>query len=316
MKIVAWVDGYPPNHCTGATMMLHEILLDLQTKGHEVRVFDLRHSSTIFENIEVVSVYAGKETEAYEWADVVLTQTSATHNANRLFSKRCPVVYINHDPTAYSAEVPRQCQSLLSVFNSEWASKVVQPISESFVLQPPVDPAKYKTERGECITLVNLNQNKGGHIFWQLVEALPNHRFLGVEGSYGHQIKSSRPPANVEIQSTTTDMRSVYSRSRIVIMPSKIETYGRIAIEAFASGIPVIASPTVGLKEALGDAGIFVSSRRVEDWVEQISKLNDPNEYASASELAYKRSAELHPSKSLDKFEESLFLLCTNFKEM
>jgi glycosyltransferase involved in cell wall biosynthesis len=175
---------------------------------------------------------------------------------------------------------------------------------------------KYKTKRGERITLVNLNQNKGGDIFWQLVQALPNHLFLGVEGSYGHQIKSSRPPANVEIQSTTTDMRSVYSRSRIVLMPSKIETYGRVAVEAFASGIPVIASPTVGLKEALGDAGIFVSSRRVEDWVEQILRLNNPDEYASASGLAYKRSAELHPSKSLDNFEESLFLLCTNFDKM
>jgi len=297
-------------------MMLHEILVGLQARGHETRVFDLRRGSTIFEGVEVVPLLAGREIEAYEWADVVLTQTSASHIAGHHFNKRCPVVYINHDPKAYFAEVPRQCRSLLSVFNSEWGLKVVEPISESLVLQPPVDPAKYKTERGERITLVNLNQNKGGDIFWQLVEALPHHRFLGVEGAYGHQIKSSRPPANVEIQPTTTDMRSVYAQSRIVIMPSKIETYGRVAIEAFASGIPVVASLTDGLKEALGDAGIFVPSRRVEDWVEQIVKLDEPAEYASASQLAYKRSDELHPSKSLDKFEEALFSLSTNFDKM
>ncbi|MFE4971343.1 glycosyltransferase [Kitasatospora sp. NPDC056651] len=50
----------------------------------------------------------------------------------------------------------------------------------------------------------------------------------------------------------------VYARSRVVLMPSSHESWGRVGVEAFASGIPVIAHPTPGLAECLGHAGIYV----------------------------------------------------------
>ena len=42
-------------------------------------------------------------------------------------------------------------------------------------------------------------------------------------------------------------------------MPSQEETWGRVAIEAISSGIPVIANPTEGLREALDYCGIYIS---------------------------------------------------------
>ncbi|WP_262928542.1 glycosyltransferase family 4 protein [Streptomyces sp. CBMA152] len=47
----------------------------------------------------------------------------------------------------------------------------------------------------------------------------------------------------------------VYSRSRVILMPSLYESWGRVAVEAFASGIPVIAHTTPGLVESMGEAG-------------------------------------------------------------
>ena len=37
----------------------------------------------------------------------------------------------------------------------------------------------------------------------------------------------------------TTDMRSVYAQTRVLLVPSVYESYGRVALEAAASGIPL-----------------------------------------------------------------------------
>ncbi|MFI1769152.1 glycosyltransferase family 4 protein [Streptomyces sp. NPDC020800] len=58
----------------------------------------------------------------------------------------------------------------------------------------------------------------------------------------------------------------VYSRSRVMLMPSLYESWGRVAVEAFASGIPVIAHPTPGLVESLGEAGIFAYRDDLNAW--------------------------------------------------
>ena len=290
-------------------MMLHEILIGLRDRGHEVRVFDLRRYSGTFEGVEIVGLEAGKEQIAYEWADVVITQTRASKNASHHFANRCPIVYINHDPKEFSSELPNSQKGVLAVFNSVWACNQINYSGDHVIVPPPVHPERYKSTRGDRITLVNLNQNKGGDIFWQLALALPDHHFLGVIGSYGHQITSRTMPVNVKIHETTTDMRSIYEQSRIVIMPSKIETYGRVGVEAFASGIPVIASPTDGLREALGDAGIFVLSRNVDDWVKEIKRLDDDDQYNEASSRAYQRSNELDPIHTLDKLEKAILSL-------
>ena len=88
-------------------------------------------------------------------------------------------------------------------------------------------------------------------------------------------------------------------------MPSLYESYGRTAVEAMCSGIPVIAAPTPGLKESLGDAGIFADVEKPQEWVEAIKKLDDPEEYKKASLKCLKRAeeVELMTAQELDTME-------------
>lgn len=74
------------------------------------------------------------------------------------------------------------------------------------------------------------------------------------------------------------------------------------AVEAIASGIPVIAHPTDGLVESLGPAGIFVDRADGQAWLDEIERLHDPAEWAEASRLSLARSAELDPQADLDRF--------------
>jgi glycosyltransferase involved in cell wall biosynthesis len=80
--------------------------------------------------------------------------------------------------------------------------------------------------------------------------------------------------------------------TRVLLMPSRYESYGRTAIEAAASGIPTIAHPTPGLREALGAAGIYANRDNPDDWVTAIRALtSDPVAYSRRSRQVQKRFA-------------------------
>lgn len=63
--------------------------------------------------------------------------------------------------------------------------------------------------------------------------------------------------------------------ARIVLVPSHSETFGLVALEAAASGTPVIAAAAGGLREAVahGETGQLMDSRRPEDWAAAITHL-------------------------------------------
>src|SRR5690606_19054142 len=100
-------------------------------------------------------------------------------------------------------------------------------------------------------------------------------RFLGVTGIYGRQ-QDLAGLANVEVipHVPHPEMRGrVYARTRVLLVPSSYESWGRVASEAICSGIPVVAHPTPGLRECLGDAGLFVDRRDVDGWVRTLANL-------------------------------------------
>lgn len=56
--------------------------------------------------------------------------------------------------------------------------------------------------------------------------------------------------------------------AEVVLMPSHSETFGLVALEAAASGVPIVASAAGGLREAVFDqqSGILMESRDPADW--------------------------------------------------
>jgi hypothetical protein len=188
----------------------------------------------------------------------------------------------------------------LVVFNSYALALSVECSAPWIVVHPPVHPEQWRTVPGDHVTLINLSEAKGGELFWRLVRGAPHRSFLGVIG-WGVQYIAEAPNANV-IANTEHVRDEVYARTRVLLMPSSRETWGMAAIEAYASGIPVIAHPTPGLIESLGEAGIFVDRDDHQGWLDEIERLHDPAEWASASARALARSAELDPQPDLDRF--------------
>lgn len=71
-------------------------------------------------------------------------------------------------------------------------------------------------------------------------------------------------------------LAELYSRSKVVIIPSRKEPFGIVALEAIASGCPVVASDVGGLPEAVGECGVLVEPDQPEALAEGIETVLQP----------------------------------------
>ena len=296
MQIVFYLPNYLP-YVAGDTMMIKAIIDYLSTE-HDCIVMtkENRNSSLLMK------------------ADAVFCQLDTTKEVVELRTK--PIFYVQHN--TFARPSVKNNLSINVIANSEHGAKQF-PNHDVFILPPPVEPDYYKVGPGDSITLINCNENKGGKIVHEIAKRMPDRKFIQVLGSYGTQYVSIEPTKlkpnidnnkqivglgalpNVTVLDTFQDIRLVYMMTRILLMPSLYESWGRTATEAMCSGIPVIASPTIGLKENIGKDGIFVERDNIEGWMKEIEKLDCKKEYQKASDYAKKRANELNPKKKLEQ---------------
>lgn len=305
VHVLAWVHGYPPTHNAGAEWALHELLQALAGEGHTVAVVQSRPHPGEWEGVQV---YARPSSEQQmlryaRTADVVLTHLDHTPEAVRVArAVGVPVVHYvhNHRQLAYSGIAPSAAD--LVVFNSEWVARRVRWAGEWMVCTPIVPVVRYAITPGEHVTQVYLTASKGVATFYELARREPRRRFLGVMGSYGDQWKELIP--NVVYQETTSSMRDdVYQRTRVLVMPSNYESWGRAGVEAMCSGIPVIAAPTEGLRESLGETGLYAERDDVEAWRRHLAELDDEDAWAARSAAARARAIHLEAQARRQAYE-------------
>lgn len=71
------------------------------------------------------------------------------------------------------------------------------------------------------------------------------------------------------------DLAALLRGARMLLVPSHSETYGLVALEAAASGIPVVATASGGLVEAVEHdvTGLLVGSRNAAAWTDAVRRL-------------------------------------------
>jgi len=290
MKILALVKRYVPIQNSGAEWMLHEMLLFLKDKGHDVKVF-MPQEPYEFEGIKVY-----KESDMVKEVrecDIVISHLDKAGRALNLCEHyKKPFIHIVHNSNLCDIVRTKHRQNkgeqfVYVIYNTNNTKEALHYPNPSIIVHPPINSKRYKTKPGKKITLINLFDLKGGKFFHNIARLMPDYEFLGVEGGYGQQVKDNLP--NVEYMKHVSDAKKIYSKTRILLMPSKYESYGRTGIEAFVSGIPVIAAPTLGLKEALGSAGIFCQLDSPLKWIEAIKSLDDLEYYKEVGEKCKQR---------------------------
>lgn len=313
MKIVAISHSYIEENPAGGEYMLHGLLRELASRGHNVYMLAIDTKGVKDKIIDGVKVMYHIEPRQACYAiqpDVIITQFHKTEIAKRISRKmNVPLVTVIHNNMDRTRAMVHDNKSTnLLVFNTEWIKNDLRHNCRSIVVHPPLDERKVSKSRGEHITLVNIAPEKGVGTFYALAEMLPQYKFLGVKGGYWKNLQDVRDMPNVEIIESTSNMRDdVYARSRIVLMPSSYESFGMVALEAIASGIPVIAHPTMGLKECLGNAGIFIDRDDHEEWAVQVKRLmEDEKAYSTASKLSLEQARSFDHQAELDLFVKEI----------
>jgi glycosyltransferase involved in cell wall biosynthesis len=204
---------------------------------------------------------------------------------------------------------PRILGRQWTVFNSKSLRSLRSDIPDEYltIMNPTVDYHTYGVDKDthirKYITLSNVNDNKGGNILIKLAKALPEYEFLGIMGGYRKQIVEDGIP-NLRYITHTTEIKDIYAQTAILIMPSKEETWGRSAVEAMSSGIPVVVSPTPGLRECCQDAAIYCDRGDLGAWIATIRRLKTDTEfYKTMSARALDRARALDPRSSLETME-------------
>jgi glycosyltransferase involved in cell wall biosynthesis len=315
MLIVAYVHAYVGmGRNAGAETTLHDILKFLVRNGHEARVVLSQSPGIDDYDVDGVHVHARVDKRTIlHWAPqaaVMLTHLESTERAVLLGRKfRTPVVQIIHnDMDITKGYAALGCEAI--VFNTEWVRDSFG-ITESIglVVHPPVRAEDYSItgdpSKSDYITMVNMWPNKGSSVFYEMASRFPGKKFLAVPGGYGQQDIRTEEYPNVTVADHVMDMREVFSRTRIVLMPSKYESFGRVAMEAASQGIPSLVSPTPGLVEALGPAGIYCPS--LDEYARQLKRLSHWKAYAAASAAHRQRYEEF--SRTSDA--EMMALLAT-----
>ncbi|MFD9903924.1 glycosyltransferase family 4 protein [Streptomyces sp. NPDC059063] len=305
VRVVAWIHYGVPYRCAGSETMLQTLMRALKGAGMGVLVVvsSVPEAPSSWEVDGVpymhLSPYGAEMLIRRVRPQVVVTHhhyaARAVAFARTVGARSALLLHSDHEIAARVLKArPDLC-----VYNTEWVRASVAARYEEadrwLVVHPPVIPGEHRAAAaGDAVTLVNLSRDKGVDTWRAAAAALPDLPFLGVAGAHGRQVRDGMP-RNVRLIGQTGNMRDdVWARTRLLTVPSLYESYGMGAVEALASGIPVIAEPTPGLREALGGAATFVDRTETAAWAAAVEGLYEDGparEAAVAAALA--RSAHL-----------------------
>jgi len=358
MKLLFIAHMWTPVHNAGGETTVHAAMRSLVERGHTVEVIckptgdETKFDSYVHEGVKVTRPPDDLR-YLHSWIldyirkydpDIICTHLDLTFTAMQAaLDTDKPLVHFVHnsDQLNFHRVSPLRCQ--LAIFNSQWIAEAQHWQGPQIIIHPVIEPERYRSPKGEKVTLVNPTPGKGEATFYGLSRLMRDSQFLVVKSVYGEQVFPPAIPAenfpNVEFMEHTSDIREVFRKTRIVLMPSLYESYGRVAVESACAGIPAIVHPTEGLLESLGadrpewlieftraklknertptpeqlkggwvsGAGIFCDRDDLQSWQLQIERLySDDVYYRSRSDAALKLASTLDPESEYDRLEEAL----------
>jgi glycosyltransferase involved in cell wall biosynthesis len=302
-----------PDLC-GAFFHDIDLAIELQNRGHQVAFLTILvpaegYNGGTYRGFRFMHYTAASS--VLDTADIMITPHSPILPEVRKINSRGynrPIIATCHFDGNYTAVATTPARAswaemlffVNSVMEFNYRKHIVpwpSQIQRTEMVRPILHKNKILIEepfQGDCITLINANLNKGQKAFLDMAKKMPDTKFLGVLPYYGEREVAAATP-NVEWIGFDDDIRNILRRTRILVMPSYYESFGRVGVEAMANGIPVLYSKPVrnnqyenasteGLQSWIHPAGIACERDNTEEWVDAIRSLEDPETYAAKSQ--------------------------------
>jgi D-inositol-3-phosphate glycosyltransferase len=200
--------------------------------------------------------------------------------------------------------------------------RVVPPGVDGALFHPATPPApaapSAPSGRGYAVVAGRLQPLKGLDLAIEAIAAVPDavRPDLVVAGEassdfggYVDELRALAARLGIERRvrfvgpRTRVDLATLLRGARVVLVPSHSETYGLVALEGAASGVPVVAAASGGLREAVvdGETGMVLDSRDPSVWAEAITRiLSDPGLARRLSHAARTRAEQFDWPRSAD----------------
>ena len=260
--------------------------------------------------------------------DIIFTQTIKSEEICKLANKfQIPAIVFLVDCTNFTINIIyslKNYKNINFVYNSEFLKNKLNHLIEggrnTIVLHPIIIKKNYlvKKENNNFVTYINPIKEKGVYIFREIVSSMPQVDFLLVQGwpiVNFNQIKNNfQQFKNVSFMEKQTDMKKIYSRTKILLVPSTCEeAFGRIVVEAGLNGIPTIASKVGNLKQTIGKGGILIKEYyKIKIWTKSIKfLLENEKKYSYYSKMAVVNSlkfTDLSECKKILTFSKRLII--------
>jgi hypothetical protein len=301
--IVLLADTFLPGSYAGSEISAYETLKYLRSRGHNILIFIQKPKAEEYDGFKIYKYNTDDDfcrTNLLA-ADCVLFQMKDSAVSFKIIQDRKkPIFIMIHMGNSYQWVLSQKMSfPVFIVYNSRMTQDSLPTIHDNMVMLPYVDTQQFYTlrdltVRNNTVCLVNCNKNKGSQQFYEIAEKMPHVQFIAVKGGYGEQDIKTPKPENVTYVENQTDIKKVFKDVGILLMPSKNETWGRTAVEAMASGIPVIHSESAGLTESIGGAGILCQRNDIDAWCKGIQRiLENPSFRDKLRNNGYRRVKEI-----------------------
>ena len=323
MTVVALSHGYPPLWNMGGEVSLHRSMMAV--KGERVVLTNTQAEYYIdgirvtqINTPDVLNIKADPSPIAKQLknlnARVVIAQNELSLPAVLAAQEADAVSVVSvHTPPKYGRGIRAGvCYADYAVYNTETSARQWGEPG-AIVVHPPISPLPEKTTpTGDAYTVLSSLLNKGVEVVLELAKLYPDKRFIIVrspaEPTHGLSDIEERASflPNVELHPRVhpNEVHKYFEQTRILLVPSKYETYGMSAIEAAGYGIPTVHVDTPHVREGIGDAAVLVKPLSVQETSRGIDLIE--NNYESYSEKARARAEWIQDRQvaELDKFSE------------
>ncbi len=315
--IVWLMRAYLPNVKAGAEITAHELNKYLIATGWRVIIVLHSWQQASLDGVELVKFdpAEGPEQEAiFRSADVFFCQNYVAQEALKVLEPYGkPVVYFLHiEKEKEDVLQTRFGVPIAVVYNSLTQKEQNPTVHQSTIVRPFIEWSAFKPRGREImngpVVLLNCNENKGGGVLRTLAKEMRDIQFMGVRGGYSKQLDDDSQSSNLIYRPLAEDPRPIYEEAGVIIMPSKSESWGRVALEAMASGVPVIVSTAGGLRESTGGAAAGTCRRDdIACWSQTIRRLRSDNEfYRACVGSGLRRIQDLQAANDFEDFEKWL----------
>lgn len=314
--VVAISHGYPPEWNMGGEVSLHRMLKEAKGDKHVLTGTEKEHE---FEGVKVHKIDADNVLDINTnpnriaeqlkelKADVVIGQNElslATVIAARMIGA-VSIVSV-HTPPLYGRNIMQALgKADCAIYNTR-TSAIEWGEPNALVVHPPISELKNKTFNGDAYLLSSSLVNKGVKTVIELAKRNPDKRFIIIrspaEPTHGlpNLEEVVKDIKNIELKPRVPpeQMEKYFKQARILLVPSRYETYGMTTIEAAGYGIPTVHVDTPHVREGIGEGAILVPGLSVEATGQGINTIE--KNYELYSENAKKRAEWLQVRQKIE----------------